>query len=160
MYDIFPILIPWLSFFWSILGHLSQLISASTSLYHSCTYHNPVTLLFPALSRIPPANSTATFVPQTSYRHISALTPPFSIFISSVCYQLHSRLLLFNCIIVIYMHRGYRFMLCYFYLVFHVVKHFRVIFLDKTLYKFWYCYKFDKSERKTTYLHVCGLHVA
>jgi hypothetical protein len=70
------ILIPWLSFFWPILDHLSQLISASTSLYHFCTYHNPVTFLFPALSRIPSANSTSSILPQTHYRHISALTPP------------------------------------------------------------------------------------
>ena len=39
-----------------------------------------------------------------------------------------------------YMHRGYFFMFChYFYLVFYVVKHLRVIFfLDRTLYKSWY----------------------
>jgi hypothetical protein len=43
---------------------------------------------------------------------------PFSIFISFVCYQLHSRLLLFNLIIVATF-------LC---LVFYVVKHLRVIF--------------------------------
>ena len=49
-------------------------------------------------------------------------------FISPVCYQLHSRLLLFNFIIVIYIHRGYCFMFCYFYLVFYVVKRLTVIF--------------------------------
>jgi hypothetical protein len=65
---------------------------------------------------------------------------PFSIFIFSVCYQLHSRLLLFHFIIVIYMHRGYFFMFCYFYLVFCVVKRLRVNIFDRTLYKFWYYY--------------------
>jgi hypothetical protein len=35
---------------------------------------------------------------------------PLFHFISPVCYQLHSRLLLFNFIIVIYIHRGYCFM--------------------------------------------------
>ena len=65
-----------LSLFCPILEHLSQLISASTSLYHFCTYHNPVTFLFPTLSRIPSPNSTASFLPQTPYQPISALTPP------------------------------------------------------------------------------------
>ena len=38
----------------------------------------PVTILFPALSRTPSPNSTASFLPQTPYRPISALTsPPF-----------------------------------------------------------------------------------
>ena len=39
-----------------------------------------------------------------------------------------------------YMHRGYFFMFChYFYPVFYVVKHLRVIIcLDRTLYKSWY----------------------
>ena len=46
--------------------------------------------------------------------------------ISSVCYQLHSRLLLFNFIIV--MPRGYFFMFCYILLVFYAVKCLNVIF--------------------------------
>jgi hypothetical protein len=45
-----------------------------------------------------------------------ALRCPCSIFISSDNHQLHSRLLLFSFVIVIYMHRGYLFMFCYFYL--------------------------------------------
>ena len=65
---------------------------------------------------------------------------PLFHFISAICYQLHSRLLLVNLIIVIYMHRGYFFMFCYFYLVFYIVKRLRVFFLDRTLYKFWYYY--------------------
>ena len=59
-----------------------QLSSASISCYHFCTYHNHVTFLFPVLSHIPSPNSTAS---------------------SSVCYQLHSRLILFWFIIVIFM---------------------------------------------------------
>ena len=35
-----------------------------------------MTFLFPALSRIPTPNSTASFLSQTPYRPISALTPP------------------------------------------------------------------------------------
>jgi hypothetical protein len=50
-------------------GHL-------TPLYHFCTYYNPVTFLFPALSRIPSPNSTTPFLPQAPYWPISALTPP------------------------------------------------------------------------------------
>ena len=109
---------------------LSQLTFASTSLYHFWTYHNPVTFLFPALFRISSPNSNASFLPQTPYRPISALTPPpFHFYSSSVCYQLHSRLLLFNFIIVIYTHRVYfYFMFCYFYLVFYV----GFIYLGKT----------------------------
>ena len=61
-----PTLIPWLPLFCPILDHLSQLIYASTSLYHFCTYHNPVTFLFPALSRI---SSPSSLLPQ----------PPFTI---------------------------------------------------------------------------------
>ena len=50
--------LPWsLDFIFSapFLHHISQfhqLISASTSLSHFCTYHNPATFLFPSLSRV------------------------------------------------------------------------------------------------------------
>ena len=69
---------------------------------------------------------------------------PLFHFISPVCYQLHSRLLLFNFIIVIYIHRGYCFMFCYFYLVFYVVKQ----ALDRTLYTFWYYYYYYYVNNK------------
>ena len=125
-----PTLIPWLPLFCPILDHLSQLIYASTSLYHFCTYHNPVTFLFPALSRIPSLLPTPP--PLFCLKLLIGLFlhshHPLFHFISPVCYQLHSRLLLFNFIIVIYIHRGYCFMFCYFYLVFYVVKCLKVIF--------------------------------
>ena len=130
--------LPWSldSLFCLILDHLSQLISSSASLYHFCTYHNPVTFLFPALSRIPSANPTASFRPTPPSLFCLKLLidiclhshHPLFHFISAICYQLHSRLLLVNLIIVIYMHRGYFFMFCYFYLVFYIVNRLRVFF--------------------------------
>jgi hypothetical protein len=108
---------------------LNELISTSTSLYLFCTYHNPVTFLFPALSRIPSPNSTASFLPQTPYRPISALTPPplpFKSLPSAInCIPDYYYLflsLLYICIGVNF------FMFCYFYLVFYVVKRLRVFF--------------------------------
>jgi len=109
----------------SVGYHLSQLISASTSLYQFCTYHNTVTFLFPSLSRISSPNSTASFMPQTPYRPISALTsPPFPFPSAINCIQDYYYFILS----LLYMHRGYFFMFWYFYLVFYVIKRLRVIF--------------------------------
>ena len=58
-------ILPWTNdcFFSStfFLYHLFQPISASTSLSHFCTYHNPVTFSFSVFSRIPSHNSSASF---------------------------------------------------------------------------------------------------
>jgi hypothetical protein len=144
-------------FFWLILDHLSQLISASTSFTMSVPtiilwYSYSVPSLVSLLPTPPPLFCLTLLMGIFLHSH----HPLFHLYIY-VCYQLHSRLLLFNCIIVIYMNRGCFFMFCYFYLV---CKAPGGNCLDRTLCKFWYYYIFDKSERWTTYLHFCGLHVA
>jgi hypothetical protein len=91
---------------------------------------------FPALSRIPSPNSTASFLPQTPYRLISALTPPpfpFLFLPSTInCIQDYYYLIF----IIVFICIRLLFMFCYFYLVFYVVKSLRVIF--KIGCKFWY----------------------
>ena len=66
------------------------------------------------------------FLPQTPFRHITALTPPpfFHLFfffrLPSTAFKIiHSCCFVF--IIVIYVNKGFFFMFCYFYLVFYVL---------------------------------------
>jgi hypothetical protein len=135
-------------FFCINLFQLHQLISASASLSHFCTYHNLVTFSLSALSRIPSHNSTASFF-CLKLLFVLFLHPVFILFSSSVCYQLYSRLsihvVLFSSLKCRYMNNDYFFcfMFCYFYLVsyffFIYVKRFRgIFFLDRALCKFWY----------------------
>ena len=72
---------------------------------YSCDILNPCPLSYP-FSQLHRLFSVSNSLSAYFCTHIT----PFSILISSVCYQLHSRLLLFNFIIVIYIHRGYFFM--------------------------------------------------
>jgi hypothetical protein len=75
--------------------------------------------------------SIASVLPQTPYRPISTLTPPpfpFLFLPSAInCIQDYYHLIL-SLLYILYMHGGYLFMFCYFYLLFYFVKRLSVFF--------------------------------